>query len=199
MIIELTVFKFHCEGQPLRAYFDQVFQTAEFLQYEATEEQLVQRIIMNLHPNILNPVSLVDKPKSRKDLALMVSLIEEQSSVLAEREKLLRANPSLNSRRGRHDFVGNNSPSSRRPVTCWGCGRAGNIRSGCPRREVLLDNTSKMWSQGSTKLKILSSFHKNVAVPAVEALWVLIQLKSGKVPALVDTGAQLSCVRADVV
>jgi len=94
LVRELIVFKFHREGEPLRAYFDQVFQTAEFLQYEATEEQLVQRIIMNLHPSILNLVSLVNKPKSRRELAVIVSLVEEHSSVLIEREKSLRANPS---------------------------------------------------------------------------------------------------------
>jgi len=54
LIRELIVFNFHGEGQPLRAYFEQVFQTAEFLQYEANEQQFVQRVIMNLHPNILN-------------------------------------------------------------------------------------------------------------------------------------------------
>ena len=62
LVRELIVFNFHQEGEPLRAYFDQVFQNAEFLLYEATEEQLVQRVIMNLHPSILNLVSLVNTP-----------------------------------------------------------------------------------------------------------------------------------------
>jgi len=84
-------------------------------------------------------------------------------------------------------------------VKCWGCGRVGHIRSSCARREVSRNNPSQGRGQGSTKRKILSSFHKIAAAPAVEALWVLIQLKSGKVPALVDTGAQVSCIRAVVV
>jgi len=73
------------------------------------------------------------------------------------------------------------------------------MRSNCARREFSRNNPSQGRRQGSTNRKILSSFHKIVAVPAVEALWVLIQLKSGKVPALIDTGAQVSCIRADVV
>ena len=44
LIRELIVFNFHSEGQSIRAYFDLVFQTAEFLQYKATEQQLVQRV-----------------------------------------------------------------------------------------------------------------------------------------------------------
>ena len=135
LVRELIVFNFHQEGEPLRAYFDRVFQNAEFLQYEASEEQLVQRVIMNLHPSILNLVSLVNTPKSWRELAVMVSLVEEQSAVLIERQKSLRVNPSPNSARGRpHDLVANNSPANRRPVKCWGCGRIGHVRGNCPSR-----------------------------------------------------------------
>jgi hypothetical protein len=35
-------------------------------------------------------------------------------------------------------------------------------------------------------------------VPTDAPLWVMLRLKGGKVPALVDTGAQFSCVRTDV-
>ena len=90
---------------------------------------------MNLHPSILNLVSLVNKPKSRRELAVMVSLAEEQSAVLNEREKSLQANPSSNGARGRpHDLVVKNGPVSRRPVKCWGCGRIGHVRGNCPGR-----------------------------------------------------------------
>jgi len=50
LIRDLIVFNFHGEGQSMRVYIDQVFQAAEFLQYEATELQLVERVVMNLHP-----------------------------------------------------------------------------------------------------------------------------------------------------
>jgi len=35
-------------------------------------------------------------------------------------------------------------------------------------------------------------------VPVEEPLWVFLKLKSGSVPALVDTGAQFSCIRTEV-
>ena len=47
---DLIVFNFHGEGQSMRVYIDEVLQAAEFLQYEATEPQLVDRVVMNLHP-----------------------------------------------------------------------------------------------------------------------------------------------------
>jgi hypothetical protein len=36
------------------------------------------------------------------------------------------------------------------------------------------------------------------AVPPVAPLWVMLELRVGRVPALIDTGAQFSCVRSDV-
>lgn len=135
LVRELIVFNLHQEGEPLRAYFDQVFQNAEFLRYEATEEQLVQRVIMNLHPSTLNLVSLVNTPKSRRELAVMASLVEEQSAVLNERQRALRVNPNPDRARGRPpDLVVKNGPVSRRPVKCWDCGRIGHVRGNCPGR-----------------------------------------------------------------
>jgi hypothetical protein len=143
---------------------------------------------MNLHPSILNLAGLVDKRRSRKELAHMVSLIEEQSSVLAEREKLRQVASSRNSRRGPpDDSQASNSPTVRRPVKCWGCGRLGYIRSSCFRK-----------GEECANRKVLSGFRKVVAVPADASLWITVELKSGKVPALLDTGAQFSCIRSDV-
>jgi len=36
-------------------------------------------------------------------------------------------------------------------------------------------------------------------MPPDTLLWVLLKFKLGKVPALIDTGAQFSCIRADVI
>jgi len=41
LILDLIAFRFHAAGQPVRDYVDQFFQAANFLQYEATEQQLV--------------------------------------------------------------------------------------------------------------------------------------------------------------
>ena len=135
LIRDLIVFKFHHKGQPMRAYFDQVFQAAEFLQYEAIEQQLIQRVVMSLHPDILNLASFVDKPRSRKELAHLVGLIEEKSAILTEREKLRLVGSRDNSTRGPPAKPhGRMSTSVRRPMKCWGCGQLGHVRRSCPRR-----------------------------------------------------------------
>jgi len=44
------MFNFQDEGQSMHVYIEQVFQAADFLQYEAMEQQLVDRVVMNFHP-----------------------------------------------------------------------------------------------------------------------------------------------------
>jgi len=45
----------------------------------------------------------------------------------------------------------------------------------------------------------VSALRKVAATPPAPLLWVGLNLKIGKIHALVDTGAQFSCVRSDVI
>jgi len=62
MASDLITFNFHQEGQSTREYIDQVFTTAEFLKYDADEQQLVDRIIMNLYPSVLAQAAFLERP-----------------------------------------------------------------------------------------------------------------------------------------
>jgi hypothetical protein len=53
MIRELEVFHFQERGCPLREFIKEVVDAAELLQYCATEGEILDRILMNLHPDIL--------------------------------------------------------------------------------------------------------------------------------------------------
>jgi hypothetical protein len=46
LIRELIVFHFHGEGQSLRQYIEGIFRVAKFLDYQAKEEQLVEKVII---------------------------------------------------------------------------------------------------------------------------------------------------------
>jgi len=46
---------------------------------------------------------------------------------------------------------------------------------------------------------ILNAFRKVTAVPPSSLLWFGLNFKVGRVPAFIDTDAQYSCVRSDVV
>ena len=87
LIRDLIVFNFHNEGQPLREYVDQVFAASKILEYKAGEQQLVDRIVMNLNPSILAHATFLERPRSRRQLTNAIGLIEEKLSVLNERQK----------------------------------------------------------------------------------------------------------------
>jgi hypothetical protein len=53
LIRDLIVFHLHDGKRTVREYIEQIFGTAKFLEYSASEQELVDRIVMNLHPNIL--------------------------------------------------------------------------------------------------------------------------------------------------
>jgi hypothetical protein len=84
LIRDLIVFNFQGAGQSMRDYLEQVFQAADFLQYEASEQQLVDRVVMNFHPDILSQAAFLDRPRSHKQLHQVIGLIEEKFSVLKE-------------------------------------------------------------------------------------------------------------------
>jgi hypothetical protein len=68
LVRNLIVFNFHGSGQSVRTYIDRVIHAAEFLQYEASEQQLVERI-MNFHPDILkNLYSSINRVRVKNSL-----------------------------------------------------------------------------------------------------------------------------------
>jgi hypothetical protein len=188
LIRNLIVFNFHEIGQSVRSYIDQVFQAAEFLEHEAIEQQLVERIIRNFHPDILKQAVFLDKPRSRKELTRINSLIEEKFSISAERQRSVHVENRGNVSRGPScNLQRETCTPAVRVVKCWQCGRTGHVQRRCPERKVV-----------PAKAQVLSSFYKVVAGTADVPLWVMVQLKSGRIPALLDTGAQFSCIRSDV-
>jgi hypothetical protein len=67
LVRNFIILRFENEGQHLREYIEQVFRAAGFLGYNASEQQLVDRIIMNSHPNILAHAAFLERPRSRKE------------------------------------------------------------------------------------------------------------------------------------
>jgi hypothetical protein len=135
LIRDLIVFNFHGEGQPLRVYIDLVFQAADFLQYEANEQQLVERVLMNLHPRILGQAAFLEKPRCRKELYRLVGLMEERFSIMQERNRSSRADVGANDSESRGGSFARGRPRgpTTGPIRCWDCGQLGHTRRACPR------------------------------------------------------------------
>jgi hypothetical protein len=62
VIRDMIVYNFQSEGQPLRVYIDQVYRAANFLEYNASKQHLVDRIVLNFYPSILAHATFLDKP-----------------------------------------------------------------------------------------------------------------------------------------
>jgi hypothetical protein len=137
LIRELVVFSFHSQGQSLRAYIEGVFQAAKFLQYEATEAHLVNRVVINFHPEVLAQASLLEKPRTREELNRLVGLLEEKFSVARERQRLEKGTPRFS----KNDGGNREAPIQARQTAqfpargtfrCWNCGKVGHSRVNCP-------------------------------------------------------------------
>jgi hypothetical protein len=91
-----------------------------------------------------------------------------------------------------------NAPTGSRLLKCWSCGLYGHVRRDCllkpPSRE-----TGKRPAGARPPVGSLNALRKIVATPPCPLLWVGLELKAGKVPALLDTDAQFSCMRSDVL
>jgi hypothetical protein len=135
LIRDLIVFNFHQSHQSLRAYIDEVFTAAEFLEYDATESVLVNRIVTNFHPEILAHAAFLDRPKSLKDLYALVNIIEEKQTVVREREaREALEKGKASDLRDFHPVGSRNSPGSRSPPKCWRCKQSGHFARNCPQR-----------------------------------------------------------------
>jgi len=144
LIRDLIIFNFEGEGQTLREYIGQIFQVAKFLQYEATEEQLVDQVVMNLHPRVLSQAALIDRPRSLQELYGVVTVIEEKCAVANERrvwqDRQGDGSIELGLGKASRESVRKIEAPARAPVKCWGCGRLGHTKSNCQRKSAPVRN-----------------------------------------------------------
>ena len=125
---EFIVFKFHVTGEPLCEFNERISHATTFLRYQASEQQLVDRILMNLDPVILSHAAFLDRPRCIKDLYRVVCLIEEKISVSRER---LRADPDPKRERGGRGKPRDEHRAVRQKqkragagaIKCWGAAR----------------------------------------------------------------------------
>jgi len=133
LVRDLITFNFHRQSMPVREYIDQVFAAAQFLEYDADEQSLVDRVVMNLHPDILAHAAFVDRPHSRKELYDRIGIVEEKMAVVRERQRNESSQPVAGEREQRKGEVRRNVLDYSRPPKCWCCGRLGHIQRNCQR------------------------------------------------------------------
>ena len=131
LIRDLIAFNFHSQETPVRKYIDQVLSIANILDYNTQEQELVDRIMMNLHPDLLAHSAFWDKPRSRKDLYDVIALIEEKIAVNRERLRDSPEQPTVSERGPCGGSVNRNNMRCPQAPKCWTCGWVGHIRRHC--------------------------------------------------------------------
>jgi hypothetical protein len=92
---------------------------------------LVDRVVMNFHPSVLNHAAFVDRLRTIKELYQVVGIVEEKFAVAQERQRLESPSTDIHNSRG----VPRPGPAhAASPLKCWNCGGSGHIRQDCPRR-----------------------------------------------------------------
>ena len=131
-IRDLITFNFHDRAMPVREYIDQVFSATRILEYDAQEQQLVDRVVMNLHPDVLAHSAFLDRPHSRKDLYNVVGLIEQKIAVNKERQRDSSGQVATGREEPCGKQVDRNVSIRSHPPKCWSCGpRATSLSQKC--------------------------------------------------------------------
>jgi hypothetical protein len=128
---------FHFQGRycPLRDFIKEVVGAAGFLRCRSSEREIVDRILINLPPDILAQAAFLPRPGSCRD---MVGLLEDRMAVLAEHKRPDMDSSSYQKGEGRclsenkpGGAADDGKPSSRNGTTFWRCGKQGHVQRNC--------------------------------------------------------------------
>jgi hypothetical protein len=124
----------------LREFIKEVVDAAEFLHCRASEGEIMDRILMNLHLDKLAQAAFLPRPGSYRELRDMVGLIEERMAVLAEcQHSDTGSNTQMVDRGSLPDNkLGGTAVEGRRSSkngpNCWHCGKLGRFQKNCKER-----------------------------------------------------------------
>jgi len=186
IISELVVFNLQEKGRPIREFIKEVIDAAEFLQCNASEAEVVERVLMYLHPEILAQAALLPRSVSFRELRNTVGLIEERMTVLAERQRPeVRATGAQGFdrfSRGSDKQKGSavsSQQANRGETKYWKCNRWGHFQKDCKQGNssgtvavisTVGDQSSKHVGQQVTTVKVCSdqttgrNEHKDVMI-----------------------------------
>ena len=133
------MFNFQKEAQSLHMYTDHVFRTADFLEYNTSKQQSVERVVKNCLLNILAQAALLDMQQSLKELYQAFGSTEEKTAVSQERQIieggwLSFGSGRIGSRNVSNTFLVQTGALASVSPKCLGCGQSGHLRRTCPQR-----------------------------------------------------------------
>jgi hypothetical protein len=162
----------------VRVYIEQIYKAAGFLVYEASEQQLVDRIVKNVYPSILAHAAFIHRPRSLEEVYSEISLMQERSVVCDESLRQASVSQFSRVREGVSRNVSRSNPRKVGTVRTgvpefWYCGRSGHISRTCPQKPEASEGRVTRRSV-ETPQKILGNFLTVRTVPRNVLLWTMV-------------------------
>ena len=79
--------RFQAQTEDFTAYVMSVVGAASILGFSGTEEQLVQRMVQNLHPRVKSHCMFQNRPQSVQDLYSLTTTVAEAEAVEEQRKR----------------------------------------------------------------------------------------------------------------
>jgi hypothetical protein len=104
--------------EDLHTYLLSIREVVETLSYEGTEEELVDRVLQNLHPRIRPYLLFTPKPNTFRELFDLASVVANAGATEKLRQDLLGVSEKREARSGASLL----SAGRRSKLRCWNCG-----------------------------------------------------------------------------
>jgi hypothetical protein len=109
----------------------------EWLLYTATEQEMVDRVLMNMHPHILAQSAFLERPRSYRELRKLVGHGEEKLAVLGQRQRVENSQritlPGNTGSRAASSFTKqlSRAPFVKSSPKCWRCNQTEHVQRNC--------------------------------------------------------------------
>jgi hypothetical protein len=130
--------RFQTATEDVFHFIKSVVTAARILGYQASESELVRRLVQNIHPMVRSHLIFVPEPKTIDELYSLATRVQEARAVeerrvnREERDPVTRSQPLKRELRLLNVAMGDSSPSTARGPKCWNCSGMGHTRRNCP-------------------------------------------------------------------